>query len=119
MLTSLVIVNAILLKFTEQIGPYIFKRVKKNQLGKSGSTEVKVNEVIKQTKTLTQFEVNLFDKTKQKKKNFVFVLQGTYSDYLTIFEQYGYVALFSAVRRNQFVKINTNETSLFSRSSLG
>lgn len=78
LLTSLVIINAILLKFTEQIGPYVFKRVKKSQLEKSGSADVKVNEIIKQTKTLTPFE-------------------GTYADYLTIFEQYGYVALFSAV----------------------
>jgi len=116
LLTSLVIVNAILLKFTEQIGPYIFKRMKKNQLVKSSPTEVKVSEVIKQTKTLTRFEVNLFEKTKKK---FVFVLQGTYADYLTIFEQYGYVALFSAVRRNLFVKIDTNEVFLFSRFSLG
>jgi hypothetical protein len=53
----LVIINAILLKFTEQIGPYIFKRVKKNQLKRQGSVDVKVSEVIKQTKTLTPFEV--------------------------------------------------------------
>jgi hypothetical protein len=53
----LVIVNAILLKFTEQIGPYIFKLVKKNQLVKRGSVDAKISEVIKQTKTLTSFQV--------------------------------------------------------------
>ena len=50
------IINAILLKFTEQIGPYVFKRVKKNQL-KQDESEAKVSDVIKQTKTLTRFEV--------------------------------------------------------------
>ncbi|CAF1211313.1 unnamed protein product [Adineta ricciae] len=78
LLTVFVIINAILLKFTEQIGPYIFKRVKKNQLTRRGSVDVKVSDAVKQAKTLTPFE-------------------GTYTDYLTIFEQYGYVALFSAV----------------------
>ncbi|UJR16383.1 hypothetical protein I4U23_003286 [Adineta vaga] len=78
LLTSLVIINAIILKFTEQVLPYIFKRVKKNQLVRTGSVDTKVSEVIKQSKTLTPFE-------------------GTYGDYLTIFEQYGYIALFSAV----------------------
>jgi len=53
----LVIINAILLKFTEQIVPYVLERVKKNQLEKRGSVEVKISEVIKQTKTLTPFEV--------------------------------------------------------------
>ncbi|CAF3286759.1 unnamed protein product [Rotaria sp. Silwood2] len=78
LLISLVIINAIFLKFTEQIGPYVLKRVKKNQLldGKSQSSQV--SDAVKQAKTLTPFE-------------------GTYGDYLTIFEQYGYVALFSAV----------------------
>jgi hypothetical protein len=56
-LTSLVIVNAILLKFTEQIGPYIFKRVKTNQLAKTGVVDVKVNDAIKQAETMTPFEV--------------------------------------------------------------
>ncbi|CAF1374451.1 unnamed protein product [Adineta steineri] len=79
LLTAFVIINAILLKFTEQIGPYIFKRVKKSQLVVNrASTDAKVSDAVKQAKTLTPFE-------------------GTYSDYLTIFEQYGYVALFSAV----------------------
>jgi hypothetical protein len=53
----LVIINAILLKFTEQIVPYVLERVKKNQLEKRGSVEIKVSEVIKQTKILTPFEV--------------------------------------------------------------
>ncbi|CAF1291293.1 unnamed protein product [Adineta steineri] len=79
LLTAFVIINAILLKFTEQIGPYIFKRVKKSQLVVNRApTDAKVSDAVKQAKTLTPFE-------------------GTYSDYLTIFEQYGYVALFSAV----------------------
>jgi hypothetical protein len=42
------------MKFTEQILPYIIKLVKKNQLVKQ---EIKASNVIKQTKTLTPFEV--------------------------------------------------------------
>lgn len=89
-----VIVNAILLKFTEQIGPYIFKRVKKNQLARRGSLDVKLSDAVKQAKTRTIFEVS-------ESLNIPFTYsspaKGTYADYLTIFEQYGYVALFSAV----------------------
>ena len=57
MLTTFVIVNAILLKFTEQIGPYIFKRVKKNQLVRRGSGDAKLTDAVKQAKTLVPFEV--------------------------------------------------------------
>ncbi|CAF0837646.1 unnamed protein product [Rotaria sp. Silwood1] len=78
LLTSMVIVNAILLKFTEQIGPYLWKLQKKKQLVENRSSDSHVSDAVKQLKTLTPF-------------------QGTYGDYLTIFEQYGYVALFSAV----------------------
>ncbi|CAF1634206.1 unnamed protein product [Adineta ricciae] len=78
LLTTLVIINALILKFTEQVLPYIMKTVKKSQLDRSGSVDTKASEAIKQSKTLTPFE-------------------GTYGDYLTIFEQYGYIALFSAV----------------------
>jgi len=42
------------MKFTEQILPFIIKLVKKNQLVKQ---EIKASNVIKQTKTLTPFEV--------------------------------------------------------------
>jgi hypothetical protein len=52
-----VIINAILLKFTEQIGPYVFKRFKKNQLTKRGSVDVKISDAVKQAKTLVPFEV--------------------------------------------------------------
>jgi len=78
LLTIFVIFNAILLKFTEQIGPYVFKRLKKYQLVRRGSQDIKVSDAVKQAKTLIPFE-------------------GIYEDYLTIFEQFGYVALFSAV----------------------
>ncbi len=60
LLTIYVIVNAILLKFTEQIGPYIFKRVKKNQLARRGSSDVKLTDAVKQAKTLTTFDVILY-----------------------------------------------------------
>jgi len=53
----LVIVNAIILKFTEQIIPYIIERFKKKQLVKQGSVDKKVSDVITQIKTLTPFEV--------------------------------------------------------------
>ncbi|CAF1064866.1 unnamed protein product [Adineta steineri] len=76
LLTTLVIVNAIILKFTEQVVPFILKTFKKSQL--KGQSVEKVSEIRQQIKTLTPFE-------------------GTYGDYLTIFEQYGYIALFSAV----------------------
>ncbi|CAM4753214.1 unnamed protein product [Rotaria magnacalcarata] len=78
LLTVFVIFNAIFLKFTEQIGPYVIKRFKKNQLIERTSQNVHVSEAVKQALTLSSFD-------------------GTYGDYLTIFEQYGYVALFSAV----------------------
>jgi hypothetical protein len=50
----LAIINAVIMKFTEQLLPYIIKLVKKNQLVKQ---EIKASNVIKQTKTLTPFEV--------------------------------------------------------------
>ncbi|CAF1198507.1 unnamed protein product [Rotaria sordida] len=78
LLTSMVIVNAILLKFTEQIIPYLWKLQKKKQLIEKRSDDAQVSSAVRQLKTLTPF-------------------QGTYGDYVTIFEQYGYVALFSAV----------------------
>ncbi|CAF2102384.1 unnamed protein product [Rotaria magnacalcarata] len=78
LLTSMLIVNVVILKFTEQIGPYISKRLKKKQLVESVPTDARLSNSVKQLKTLLPF-------------------QGTYGDYLTIFEQYGYVALFSAV----------------------
>jgi hypothetical protein len=53
----LVIVNAIILKFTEQIIPYIIERFKKKQLVKQGSVDKKVSAVITQIKTLIPFEV--------------------------------------------------------------
>lgn len=78
LLVTFVVFNAILLKFTEQIGPYIFKRLKKKRLIRRGSQDVKLTDAVKQARTLTHFD-------------------GTYADYLTIFEQFGYVSLFSAV----------------------
>ena len=51
------IFNAILLKFTEQIGPYVFKRVKKKQLVRREPVDTKVSNAVKQAKTLTTFEV--------------------------------------------------------------
>ncbi|CAF0803540.1 unnamed protein product [Rotaria sordida] len=78
LLISLVILNAIFLKFTEQIGPYVLKRIKRNQLTEGKPQIGQVSDAVKQAKTLISFD-------------------GTYGDYLTIFEQYGYVALFSAV----------------------
>ncbi len=56
-MTTFVVGNAILLKFTEQIGPYVFKRVKKNQLVRRGSVDVKVSDAVKQARTLVPFEV--------------------------------------------------------------
>jgi len=78
LLTSLVIVNAFIGKFTEQVLPYFNKELKREELNRKEPSHVKISEAVHQAKTLTPFN-------------------GTYSDYLTIFEQYGYVALFSAV----------------------
>ena len=60
MLTSLIIVNAILLKFTDQIIPSISKTFKKQTFTKDQSYDVKSSDVIKQIKTLTPFPVCFF-----------------------------------------------------------
>lgn len=53
----MVIVNVILTKFTEQIGPYINKLLKKKKLAEKTSADAPVNDVVKQLKILIPFEV--------------------------------------------------------------
>jgi hypothetical protein len=57
LLTSLVIINALILKFTEQVLPNILKYFKSQKLTKTGSADVKVSDITQQAKTLTPFEV--------------------------------------------------------------
>ncbi len=49
--------NAVILKFTEQIGPYFGNLFKRKKLVEKSSNEGKVSEVIQQLRTSTPFPV--------------------------------------------------------------
>lgn len=90
----MLIVNAIVNKLTEVLAPYLKKRVIKKILDKKDKSSF----VEKQSYTLEQYEV-LFYFLAFKLLFILFFahFKGTYSDYVTVFEQFGYIALFSSV----------------------
>lgn len=98
----MLVVNALVNKFSETFGPYLLKKIKKIIL-KIGDRSVNaVSKIEKVAYTLEQFEVKMLLKQGLsvlilKINVFSFIKKGTYSDYVTVFEQYGYIALFSAV----------------------
>jgi hypothetical protein len=99
----MVIVNALVNKLTEVFAPYLVKKFKKKLFERKVADEIE-----KQAFALDPYEV---DRTIQYFKYFKFISnisngsntfsflnkKGTYSDYVTVFEQYGYLILFSAV----------------------
>lgn len=79
MMISLFTMNAIINKLLEVFAPYLKKRIKKQIFSKKIQSKDKItNEVGKQAYTLDYDE-------------------GTYNDYITLFEQFAYVTLFSSV----------------------
>lgn len=77
LLISMLTVNAIVNKLTETFAPYVKKKIKKRILSKKENVKENL-EVEKEANVLEEYE-------------------GTYSDFVTVFEQYGYLTLFSAV----------------------
>lgn len=68
-------VNALFNQFSETLLPYLLKKHRKKKMDKENACK---DEIEKQAFTLDPYE-------------------GTYSDYVTLFEQYGYLTLFSSV----------------------
>lgn len=78
MMVSLLTMNALINKLLEVFAPYLKKRIKKRIFNKKIQNKDDItNEVGKQAYTLDYDE-------------------GTYNDYITLFEQFGYITLFSA-----------------------
>jgi hypothetical protein len=61
----MVIVNALLNKLSETVGPYIFKKIKKLvlRLRKGNKDEKNVSQIEKEAYTLEQFDVSFFKLT--------------------------------------------------------
>ena len=74
----MLIVNAIFNKILEIFGPYLKTRIKSKILLKKGVLSRDQLEINIQANALQEYE-------------------GTYSDYVTLFEQFGYITMFSAV----------------------
>lgn len=74
----MLIVNAFFNKITEICGPYLFSRLKKKIYLNKGNLAHEHVDIYVQAHALDEFD-------------------GTYCDYVTVFEQYGYITLFSAV----------------------
>lgn len=79
MMVSLLTMNAVINKLLEVFAPYLKKRIKKKIFNKKITNATEINNEIGKQAYLLEYE------------------EGTYNDYITIFEQYGYITLFSAV----------------------
>ena len=79
LLVSLLVVNAMVNKLSEVFAPYAKKKLMKTYLIKHKKLDQsEMSEIEIQSKALDVYD-------------------GTYSDYVTMFEQYGYISLFSSI----------------------
>jgi hypothetical protein len=108
LLMTMLTVNVMINKLTEVCAPYIKKRIKKKMFNKKQQKQSSSDG--KKSKVFIHFSLsklsNLIYKFVKDDENLIeyekqaYTLEqyeGTYSDYVTLFEQYGYIALFSSV----------------------